>query len=44
VQAAGSAEGAAVAVDGTMVDMPVLLRARALLEEAAAASQTTALP
>jgi citrate lyase subunit beta/citryl-CoA lyase len=37
VQAAGSAEGAAVAVDGTMVDMPVLLRARALLDEAAAA-------
>jgi len=38
VQAAGSAEGAAVAIDGTMVDMPVLLRARAILDEAAAAS------
>lgn len=38
VQAAGSAEGAAVAIDGTMVDTPVLLRARAILDEAAAAS------
>jgi citrate lyase subunit beta / citryl-CoA lyase len=38
VQAAGSAEGAAVAVDGTMVDTPVLLRARAILDEAAAES------
>jgi len=36
VQAAGSAEGAAVAVDGTMVDAPVLQRAQALLDEAAA--------
>ena len=33
VEAAGSAEGAVVAVDGTMVDTPVLLRARAILEE-----------
>jgi citrate lyase subunit beta / citryl-CoA lyase len=39
VQAAGSAQGAAVAVDGTMVDTPVLLRARAILDEAAAASR-----
>jgi citrate lyase subunit beta / citryl-CoA lyase len=38
VQAAGSAEGAAVVVDGTMVDTPVLLRARAILDEAAAES------
>ena len=44
VQAAGSAEGAALAVDGTMVDMPVLLRARALLDEAAATSQPAAPP
>ena len=39
VQAAGTAEGAAVAVDGTMVDTPVLLRARVILDEAAAASR-----
>ena len=44
VQAAGSAEGAAVAVDGTMVDTPVLLRARAILDEAAAASAHPAPP
>jgi citrate lyase subunit beta/citryl-CoA lyase len=36
VEAAGSAEGAAVVVDGTMVDTPVLRRARAILEEAGA--------
>jgi citrate lyase subunit beta/citryl-CoA lyase len=36
VDAAGSAAGAAVAVDGTMVDMPVLRRARAILDEVAA--------
>jgi citrate lyase subunit beta/citryl-CoA lyase len=37
VAAAGSAEGAAVAVDGAMVDAPVLQRARDLLDEAVAA-------
>ncbi len=35
VEAAGSAAGAAIAVEGTMVDMPVLRRARAILDEAA---------
>jgi citrate lyase subunit beta/citryl-CoA lyase len=34
LDAAGAAGGAAVAVDGKMVDKPVLLRARALLREA----------
>ena len=34
LQAAGAANGAAVAVDGKMVDKPVLLRAQALLREA----------
>jgi citrate lyase subunit beta/citryl-CoA lyase len=33
-EAAGAAAGAAVAVDGKMVDRPVLLRARAILDEA----------
>lgn len=37
LQAAGAADGAAVAVDGKMVDKPVLLRAQALLREADAA-------
>lgn len=36
--AAGAAGGAAVAVDGKMVDKPVLLRAEALLREAAISS------
>ena len=36
LDAAGSAHGAAVAVDGKMDDKPVLLRAQALLREAAA--------
>lgn len=44
VSAAGSAEGAALAVDGTMVDMPVLLRASAILDEAAAAGAAQAPP
>ena len=37
--AAGGAQGAAVAVDGKMVDKPVLLRAQALLNEAAGAPE-----
>lgn len=41
-QAAAAAEGGAVAVDGKMVDRPVLLRARQLLTEAARrAARTT---
>ena len=36
IDAAGSANGAAVAVDGKMVDKPVLLRAEAIMREAAA--------
>ncbi len=36
VAAAGSSDGAAVAVDGAMVDRPVLLRAQAILREAEA--------
>ena len=35
VEAAGGSDGAAVAVDGAMVDRPVLLRAQAILREAA---------
>jgi citrate lyase subunit beta/citryl-CoA lyase len=34
MQAAGNAQGAAVAVDGKMVDKPVLLRAQAILAQA----------
>lgn len=41
VAAAGSAGGAAVSVDGTMVDTPVLLRAQALLDEASASPEPT---
>ena len=37
--AAGSAQGAALAVDGKMVDKPVLLRAQALLDEAAVTAE-----
>lgn len=37
IAAAGAANGAAVAVDGKMVDKPVLLRAEAILREATAA-------
>ena len=39
LDAAGNANGAAVAVDGKMVDKPVLLRAQALLNEAAGAAK-----
>lgn len=35
VEAAGAAEGAAIAVDGKMVDRPVLLRAQRMIAEAA---------
>jgi len=38
LEAAGSANGAAIAVDGKMVDRPVLLRARAILDEAGSRS------
>ena len=38
LEAAGRANGAAVAVDGKMVDRPVLLRARAVLDEAGSRS------
>jgi citrate lyase subunit beta/citryl-CoA lyase len=36
LEAAGKAQGAAVAVDGRMVDKPVLLRARAILDDTGA--------
>jgi citrate lyase subunit beta/citryl-CoA lyase len=38
LEAAGIANGAAIAVDGKMVDRPVLLRARAILDEAGSRS------
>ena len=41
VEAAGAADGAAVAVDGKMVDRPVLLRAQRMIAEAARRVQLT---
>lgn len=41
VEAAGAADGAAVAVDGKMVDRPVLLRAQRMIAEAARRAQLT---
>jgi len=41
LDAAAAAHGAAVALNGTMVDLPVILRARALLDRAASSTSST---